>query len=185
MLRVCDEMRQELMRSVARTGGHLASNLGTVELTVALHACLTFEKDRLVFDVGHQCYTHKMLTGRADQMDTLRQLGGLSGFPKPYESRHRRLYRGPRLQLGVGGTGHGPGPDTAGRGLPGRRSDRRWSPDRRIGLRGPLSDAGDSGEKLLVILNDNGMSIRKNVGGIATLLARQHLGEGYLKFKRG
>ena len=86
-LRVCDEVRQELLRTVSQTGGHLASNLGTVELTVALHRVFDFEKDRLVFDVGHQCYTHKMLTGRADQMNTLRKLGGLSGFPKPHESR--------------------------------------------------------------------------------------------------
>ena len=112
---VCDEIRQELIRTVSQTGGHLASNLGTVELTVALHRVFDFEKDRLVFDVGHQCYTHKMLTGRADRMDTLRQLGGISGFPKPYESDTDAFI--------AGGPGDGPGPDSAGPGLSGDGSD--------------------------------------------------------------
>ena len=181
---VCDEIRQELIRTVSQTGGHLAANLGTVELTVALHRVFDFERDRLVFDVGHQCYTHKMLTGRADRMDTLRQLGGLSGFPKPYESDTDAFIAGhasnsvsvalgmarARSQLGEGYRVValiGDGALTGGLAYEG------------------LSDAGDSGEKLLVILNDNGMSIKKNVGGVATLLARQHLNPGYLKFKRG
>ena len=81
---LCDELRAFLVRSVAKTGGHLASNLGVVELTVAIHRVFDTSRDRLVFDVGHQCYVHKILTGRREQMDTLRQFGGLSGFPKPY-----------------------------------------------------------------------------------------------------
>ena len=85
---LCAEMREHLIRSVSHTGGHLASNLGTVELTVALHRVFDTSKDRLVFDVGHQCYCHKMLTGRWDGMDTIRAFGGLSGFPKPTESDH-------------------------------------------------------------------------------------------------
>ena len=183
-LRVCDEVRQELLRTVSQTGGHLASNLGTVELTVALHRVFDFEKDRLVFDVGHQCYTHKMLTGRADQMNTLRKLGGLSGFPKPHESRSDAFI-----------AGHASNSVSVALGM--ARARTQLGEDYRVvaligdgALTGGLayeglSDAGQSGEKLLVILNDNGMSIRKNVGGIAKLLARQHLGEGYLKFKRG
>ena len=181
---VCDEIRQELIRTVSQTGGHLASNLGTVELTVALHRVFNFEKDRLVFDVGHQCYTHKMLTGRADRMDTLRQLGGISGFPKPYESDTDAFI-----------AGHASNSVSVALGMARARTQLGQN-YRVVALIGDgaltgglayegLSDAGDSGEKLLVILNDNGMSIRKNVGGIATLLARQHLNPGYLKFKRG
>ncbi len=181
---VCDEIRRELIRTVSKTGGHLAANLGTVELTVALHRVFDFEKDRLVFDVGHQCYTHKMLTGRADRMDTLRQLNGLSGFPKPYESDTDAFI-----------AGHASNSVSVALGMARARS--RLGEDYRVvaligdgALTGGLayeglSNAGSSGEKLLVILNDNGMSIKKNVGGIATLLAHQHLNPFYLKFKRG
>ncbi|MBP3588018.1 MAG: 1-deoxy-D-xylulose-5-phosphate synthase, partial [Clostridia bacterium] len=80
---LCAELRQFLLTHVSETGGHLASNLGVVELTVAIHRVFDTARDRLVFDVGHQCYVHKALTGRADQFDTLRQFEGLSGFPKP------------------------------------------------------------------------------------------------------
>ena len=81
--RLCQELRQFLLENVSKTGGHLASNLGAVELTVAIHRCFDTERDRLVFDVGHQCYVHKALTGRQELFATLRQLDGLSGFPKP------------------------------------------------------------------------------------------------------
>ena len=83
---LCNELRNMIIENVSRTGGHLASNLGAVELTVALHRVYDSSKDRIVFDVGHQCYAHKIITGRRDQMHTLRQFNGLSGFPKPYES---------------------------------------------------------------------------------------------------
>ena len=83
---LCTRLRAGLIDTVSRTGGHLASNLGAVEITVALHRVFDFERDRLVFDVGHQCYTHKILTGRADQMRDLRSFGGIAGFPKPVES---------------------------------------------------------------------------------------------------
>ena len=91
---LCDEIRQFLVKSVSRTGGHLASNLGIVETTVAIHRVFDTSRDRLVFDVGHQCYVHKMLTGRMDRFDTLRQQGGLSGFPKPCESEHDAFIAG-------------------------------------------------------------------------------------------
>ena len=87
------ELRGFLVESVSKTGGHLASNLGAVELTLALHRVYNTEKDRIVFDVGHQSYAHKIITGRRDRFDTLRQYGGLSGFPKPYESRDDAGYR--------------------------------------------------------------------------------------------
>ena len=80
---LCEELREQILYTVSRNGGHLSSNLGAVELTVALHACFEPPVDKLVFDVGHQCYAHKLLTGRKDRFHTLRQFGGLSGFPRP------------------------------------------------------------------------------------------------------
>ncbi len=180
---VCDEIRSALLHSVSHTGGHLASNLGTVELTVALHRVFDFNVDRLIFDVGHQCYTHKMLTGRADQMKTLRKLGGLSGFPKPHESKSDAFI-----------AGHASNSVSVALGM--ARARTLLNQDYRVvaligdgALTGGLAyeglaDAGSSGEKLLVVLNDNGMSIKKNVGGVAKLLSRQHLRPGYLRFKR-
>ena len=180
---LCEELRGELIASVSKTGGHFGSNLGAVELTVALHRVFDFQRDRLVFDVGHQCYAHKMLTGRGDRMDTLRKFGGLSGFPKPNESDTDAFV-----------AGHASNSVSVALGM--ARARTRLGEDYRVmaligdgALTGGLayeglSDAGDSGEKMLVILNDNGMSIKKNVGGISTLLARQHLKPKYLGFKR-
>ena len=91
---LCRELRQFLVEQVSRTGGHLASNLGAVELTVAIHRVFDTSADRLVFDVGHQCYVHKALTGRRELFSTLRQFEGLSGFPKPYESVHDAFVAG-------------------------------------------------------------------------------------------
>lgn len=180
---LCEELRRDLIASVSKTGGHFGSNLGAVELTVALHRVFDFERDRLVFDVGHQCYAHKMLTGRGDRMDTLRKFGGLSGFPKPNESNTDAFV-----------AGHASNSVSVALGM--ARARTRLGDDYRVmaligdgALTGGLayeglSDAGDSKENMLVILNDNGMSIRKNVGGISTLLARQHLKPRYLGFKR-
>ena len=180
---LCGQLREELIASVSKTGGHLAANLGVVELTVALHRVFDTTADRLVFDVGHQCYVHKMLTGRAEAMDTLRTLGGLSGFPKPGESVHDAFIAGhashavsvalgmARARTLMGESYHviallGDGALTGGLAYEG------------------LSNAGQSGEPLLVILNDNGMSITKNVGGVAQHLARQRLKPQYLQIKR-
>ena len=91
---LCTELREFLMKNVSKTGGHLASNLGAVELTVAIHRVFDTSRDRLVFDVGHQCYTHKILTGRRERFSSLRQYGGLSGFPKPRESGHDAFIAG-------------------------------------------------------------------------------------------
>ena len=85
---LCQQLRRRIIQVVSQTGGHLASNLGVVELTVALHRVYDTSRDRLVFDVGHQCYVHKILTGRNGRMETLRTFGGIAGFPKPAESRH-------------------------------------------------------------------------------------------------
>ena len=91
---LCTQLREDLVRSVSQTGGHLAANLGIVELMVAIHQVMDTSQDRLVFDVGHQCYIHKMLTGRGEAMNTIRQFGGLSGFPKPKESVHDAFIAG-------------------------------------------------------------------------------------------
>lgn len=180
---LCAQLRERLLDTVSKTGGHLASNLGVVELTVALHRVFDTGRDRLVFDVGHQCYPHKMLTGRDGAMDTLRTLGGLSGFPKPKESEHDAFI-----------AGHASNAVSVALGMARARTLRKedYSVVAVLGdgaLTGGLayeglSDAGQSSEPMLVILNDNGMSITKNVGGVAQHLARQRLKPQYLRLKR-
>ena len=96
---LCEEIRSFLLKNISKTGGHLASNLGMVELTVALHRVLETPQDKIVFDVGHQCYTHKILTGRRGQFEQLRQLDGISGFPNPNESVHDAFIAGHATQL--------------------------------------------------------------------------------------
>ncbi len=181
---LCGTLRRALLGSVSQTGGHLASNLGVVELTVALHRVYDLEEDRLVFDVGHQCYVHKMLTGREDKMGTLRQFGGLSGFPRPWESKADAFV-----------AGHASNAVSVALGMARARTLLHQN-HHVIALLGDgaltgglayegLSNAGQSGEPMLVILNDNGMSIQENVGGIANLLAHQRLKPHYLRFKKG
>ena len=166
---LCEELRTFLVDQVSRTGGHLASNLGVVELTVAIHRVFDTSRDRLVFDVGHQCYIHKILTGRREAFSTLRQMNGISGFPKPRESAHDAFVAGHAsnsisVALGMARARTlqhedyhvlaliGDGALTGGMSLEG------------------LNDAGASGEKMIVILNDNGMSISRNVGGLSGYL---------------
>ena len=180
---LCDELRQFLVEQVSRTGGHLASNLGTVELTVAIHRVFDTSSDRLVFDVGHQCYVHKALTGRRELFGTLRQFGGLSGFPKPYESPHDAFM-----------AGHASDSVSVALGM--ARARTLLGQDYHVlaligdgALGGGLSfeglnDAGDSGERLIVVLNDNGMSIDANVGGLSRNLARMRTTEEYYEFKK-
>ena len=180
---LCQELRAFLIESVSKTGGHLASNLGTVELTVALHRVYDTSRDRLVFDVGHQSYTHKIITGRREQFSTLRQYGGLSGFPKPCESRDDAFIAGhasnsisvalgmakARTLLGLDydvAAVIGDGALTGGLAYEG------------------LAGAAASGEPLVIILNDNNMSIDPNVGGISRLLQRMRVKPSYISFKR-
>ena len=180
---LCQELREFLVKSVSQTGGHLASNLGAVELTVAIHRIFDTERDRLVFDVGHQCYVHKILTGRRERFDTLRRLDGLSGFPKPRESVHDAFIAGHAsnsvsVALGMArartltGMDHsvlaliGDGALTGGLAYEG------------------LNNAGASGEPLIVILNDNGMSIDPNVGAMPSHLARLRSRPAYYHFKK-
>ena len=180
---LCREIRDFLIKSISRTGGHLSSNLGAVELTVAVHRVYDTACDRLVFDVGHQSYVHKLITGRREGFDSLRCLGGIAGFPKPAESAHDAFI-----------AGHASNSVSVALGMARARTrlERDYDVVALIGdgaLTGGLayeglSDAGESGEPLVVILNDNGMSINQNVGGISKLLARQRVKPGYLSFKR-
>ena len=179
----CRHLRHRVVQIVAKTGGHLASNLGAVELTVALHRVFDTAKDRIVFDVGHQCYIHKMLTGRNGRMETLRTLGGIAGFPKPSESCHDAAI-----------AGHASTAVSIALGMAAARS--RLGEDYKIvailgdgSLTGGLayeglSMAGQSGEPLIVILNDNGMSIDASMGGVAKHLSQQRLKPQYLRGKQ-
>ena len=177
------EIRGFLIDNVSKTGGHLASNLGAVELTLAIHRIYDTEKDRLVFDVGHQSYVHKILTGRKDEFKTLRQFGGLSGYPKPDESVHDAAT-----------AGHASTSISVALGMARARTlaHEEYSVAAIIGdgaLTGGtayegLCDAGQSKEPIVVILNDNGMSIDNNVGGISEMLSRIRVKPSYFRFKR-
>ena len=179
---LCAEIRQFLLEHVSQTGGHLASNLGVVELTVALHRCFDTTKDRLIFDVGHQCYTHKILTGRQKEFEHLRQFGGISGFLKPDESPHDACI-----------TGHASGSVSVALGMAYARSLQKedYSVVAVIGdgaLSGgmayeALNSAGASGEPLIIVLNDNNMSIDKNVGAMSKHLSRLRVRPNYLRMK--
>jgi 1-deoxy-D-xylulose-5-phosphate synthase len=174
------ELRQFLIDSVSRTGGHIASNLGVVELTLALHRIFDTPNDKIVWDVGHQTYIHKILTGRKDRFDTLRQMDGLSGFPKTEESPHD-----------IFNTGHSSTSISAALGMARARDHKgeRYTVAAVIGdgaLTGgmaleALNDAGISRTSLLIVLNDNGMSIAPNVGGLSRYLSRLRVRPFYYK----
>lgn len=180
---LCDELRRFEIESVSKTGGHLASNMGTVELTVALHRIYDSSRDRIVFDVGHQSYTHKIITGRKDAFATLRQFGGLAGFPKPYESDDDAF---------VGG--HASTSVSVALGMARARTLLKADYDvvAVIGdgaLTGGLAyegleDAAGSGEPMVIILNDNNMSISRNVGGTARMLQSIRIKPAYISLKR-
>ena len=180
---LADEIRDFLIQKISVTGGHLASNLGVVELTMALHLVFDLPKDKIVWDVGHQSYTHKILTGRQSGFDELRKYGGMSGFPKRKES-----------DCDCFDTGHSSTSISAGLGYAMARQIKGGD-YKVVSVVGDgamtgglayegLSDAGQSGEQLVVILNDNGMSITPNVGGVAEHLAKQRLKPQYLTFKK-
>ncbi len=180
---LCEELHTFLLESVSKTGGHLASNLGAVELTVAIHRVFDTSRDRLVFDVGHQCYAHKALTGRLSQFSTLRQYGGLSGFPKPNESVHDAFVAGHAsnsvsVALGMARARTLLGEDYAVLALIG---DGALSGG--LAYEG-LNNAGASGEPLIVILNDNGMSISRNVGAMSQHLSQLRSKPAYYAFKK-
>ena len=180
---LCQEIRSFLVEKVSKTGGHLASNLGAVELTVALHRVYDPFTDRILFDVGHQSYVHKMLTGRLNDFDSLRQMGGISGFPIPRESPADPFI-----------AGHASEAVSLAMGMARARTVRGEDYDV-VAVVGDgamtgglcyeaLSDAGTSREPVVIVLNDNGMSINKNVGGIARLLSRARMRPAYFRFKK-
>ena len=183
LLVLCQQIREFLIDRVSKTGGHLASNLGTVELSVALETVYDTKIDRLVFDVGHQSYVHKMLTGRQADFDRLRQFGGMAGFPKPSESITDAFVAGHAsssvsIALGMArartlsGQDYnvvaviGDGAATGGMAFEG------------------LNDAAESHEPMVIILNDNAMSIDRNVGGVSKHLSRLRVKDSYLGMKQ-
>lgn len=165
------EIREYIIKHVSKTGGHLASNLGIVELTIALHSCFNVPEDKIIWDVGHQIYAHKIITGRKDKIDTLRQLNGISGFPNTKES-----------ELDCFDTGHSSTSISVALGM--ARSLKLQNKSGNViavigdgALTGgiafeALNDAGASNDNIIVILNDNEMSIGKNVGGLSKLLSK-------------
>ncbi len=179
---LCETLRRRIIDVVSKTGGHLASNLGVVELTVALHRVYDTSRDRLVFDVGHQCYVHKMLTGRNGMMETLRTFGGVAGFPKPAESPHDACIAG-HASTAVS--------TALGMAIARTRLGENYKVVALLGdgsLTGGLSYeglsmAGQRREPMVVILNDNGMSIDASMGGVAQHLAKQRLKPQYLHAK--
>ena len=175
---LADELRSFVLESVAKTGGHLSSNLGTVELTVALHYVFNTPHDRLVWDVGHQTYPHKILTGRRDRMNTLRQLNGVAGFPKRDES-----------EFDAFGTAHSSTSISAALGMA-LAAKQKGEQRRCVAIIGDgsmtagmafeaLNNAGVSDTNLLVILNDNDMSISPPVGALNRYLAQLMSGRFY------
>lgn len=179
---LAQELRARIIDSVSRNGGHLASNLGVVELTIALHRAFDFPKDALIFDVGHQCYAHKLLTGRADSFDTLRQFGGLAGFPRREESPYDAF-----------NTGHASTAISAAAGMA-RARDLAGGSQSVVAVVGDgaltggmcyeaLSDAGSSKLRMIVVLNDNGMSISRNVGAVSRYLTHMRSSKGWFEAK--
>ena len=180
--KLASEIREFLIDSVSKTGGHLASNLGVVELTLALHSVFDFSKDRLIWDVGHQSYVHKLLTGRLDKFSTLRQFGGISGFPKTSESVFDAF-----------NTGHASTSASAAMGMA-RARDLSGAKHEIVTVFGDgaltggmifeaLNDAGHSKSKVIFILNDNNMSISQNVGALSRYLQKLRVKPEYFKSK--
>lgn len=181
--RLCQEIRDFLLESVSKTGGHLASNLGMVELTVALHRALELPQDKLIFDVGHQCYTHKLLTGRRERFDSLRKLNGLSGFPNPSESEYDTFV-----------SGHGNTAISVAVGVA-QAKKLKGEPGCVVAIVGDGAFTGGMVyegmnnigklDNLIVLLNDNKMSIGKNVGSMAKYLTQLRTAPRYVQAKAG
>lgn len=181
---LCADIRREIIENAYDHGGHLASNLGVVELTVALHYVFDIPQDKIIFDVGHQCYTHKILSGRGESFATLRTEGGISGFPCREESPADAF-----------STGHAGTAIAAGMGYCYAR-DKKGENYKVISVVGDgalvnglsmeaLVSANEKPKNFIVVLNDNGMSISKNNSGLYRMLSRMTTGSGYEKFKRG
>ncbi len=180
---LAEEIRQFLLETVSTTGGHLGSNLGTVELSIALHYCFDSPNDKIIWDVGHQAYTHKILTGRREQFHTQRQYHGLSGFPKRSESVHDAF-----------GVGHSSTSISAGLGMA-AAADLAGTKHHAIAVIGDgsltggmafegLNQAGHLKKNMIVILNDNEMSISKNVGAFSSFISRKMTGRYFRDLKK-
>lgn len=180
---LASELRQFIIEGISPTGGHLASSLGVVELTIAIHAVFNSPEDRIIFDVGHQSYVHKILTGRRDRFHTIRKRGGLSGFPKRSESPHDAF-----------GTGHASTSISAAMGMAAGR-DIKNHKNKVVAVIGDgsmnsgmafegLNHAGHEGRDLVVILNDNEMSISPNVGALSSYLSRVLTGDFYSRLRK-
>ena len=180
---LCSDIREFLIQKVSKTGGHLASNLGVVELTVAMHKVYNSPVDKIIYDVGHQTYVHKILTGRANQFDTLRKFKGLSGFPKAYESVHDAYDTGHSSTSLGAAAGY-----AVARNLKGEDSEV-------VALIGDgamtgglvyeaLNNIGSNRLKIRIILNDNGMSIAHNVGAMSKHLQRLRSSSNYINAKK-
>ena len=183
LYRLAEEIREKIIHTVSITGGHLGSNLGVVELTIALHYVFDSPRDKIIWDVGHQCYTHKLLTGRRGSFHTLRQFNGLSGFPKREESPHDAF-----------NTGHSSTSISSGLGMAVARSIK-GDKQRIIAIIGDgsmtgglafegLNQTGHLGKDLIVVLNDNEMSISPNVGALSAYLNRIMTGQLVNRFRR-
>jgi 1-deoxy-D-xylulose-5-phosphate synthase len=181
--KLAEDIRKLLIDNISKTGGHLASNLGVVELTISLYNVFDFDSDRLIWDVGHQAYVHKILTGRKDKFETLRKYGGISGFPKREESVYDRFE-----------TGHSSTSISAALGMA-RARDLSGKKQEIVAVIGDgaltggmafeaLNDVGYRKTKLVIILNDNAMSIGRNVGGLSTYLSKLRVDPKYNKFKQ-
>jgi len=181
-VQLCSELRDKILNTVSTNGGHLASNLGVVELTVALLSVFDYTRDKIVFDVGHQSYAYKILTGRFDKFDTLRQKGGISGFPRISESEYDRF-----------DTGHSSTSISAALGMA-RARDLKKEDGYVVSVVGDgaltgglayeaINDAGHSKTRMLIILNDNEMSIDRNVGGLSKYLSKLRYSSGYISAK--
>ena len=180
---LCDELRSFVIESVSHTGGHLSSNLGAVELTVALHRVYDTAYDRIVFDVGHQSYSHKIITGRKEAFSTLRQHGGLSGFPKPYEKDDDAFIAGHASNSVSVALGMARARTLAGADYDVAAIIGDGALTGGLAYEG-LANAAASGEPMVIILNDNNMSINENVGGMARMLQDMRVKPGYISFKR-
>ncbi|MBQ7454999.1 MAG: 1-deoxy-D-xylulose-5-phosphate synthase [Clostridia bacterium] len=180
---LAEEIRRRILETVSRNGGHLASNLGMVELTIALHRVFDVPRDRLIFDVGHQCYAHKLLTGRGREFDSLRAFGGLAGFPRREESACDAF-----------DTGHASTAISAAVGF--ARARDLLGEDRQVvavvgdgALTGgmcyeALNNAGSAKLRMIVVLNDNGMSISRNVGAVSGYLTHLRVSKGWVSAKQ-
>ena len=177
---LAQELRDMILDTVSKNGGHLASNLGIVELTIALHSCFNLPEDKIIWDVGHQSYVHKILSGRKNEFNTLRQLGGIAGFPRTSESEYDAF-----------DTGHSSTSISVALGMAEAR-DIKEENNKIIAVIGDgaltggmaleaLNDAGNSASNVIVILNDNEMSISKNVGGISRFLTKLRTRKWYTR----